>query len=73
MTKPRRNGDTTGVVKCSRCGAVMAALDFNVHQCPGRRHLGDLPTPILRRLAYREITEAEAWQLADAAQEGEGR
>lgn len=28
------DGDSTGAVRCTGCGAIMPALDFNVHDCP---------------------------------------
>lgn len=68
-TKRKTNGnaDTTGTVRCDRCGAVMAAIDFNVHECAKMRPLSELPIAILRKLAYGEISEAEAWHLAETS------
>ena len=57
-------------IQCERCGKVMKGrteLDteilFTMHECEGMRKLSDLPLALLRRLAYGEITEAEAWEL----------
>tara|TARA_R110000803_G_scaffold48712_3_gene101256 strand:+ start:558 stop:719 length:162 start_codon:yes stop_codon:yes gene_type:complete len=44
-----------------------AELKFNTHECEGFRDLADLPSPILKRLAMKEITEDEAWKLAEVA------
>jgi hypothetical protein len=66
-TRKHNDGDTAGHVQCDRCGAVMGALDFNVHQCRGKRDLSKMPINILRKLAYKQITEDEAWRLTDSA------
>ena len=57
--------------KCTRCGKVVsghdehgAELAFNEHTCKGKRELSELPLPILKQLAMKEITEDEAWKLA---------
>lgn len=61
----KRHSDMHGTVKCDRCGAKMKALDFNIHECVGKRSLQELPLPILRKVAMNEISEAEAWRLFD--------
>ena len=50
---------------CSRCGARMSNIEFNVHTCEGMRDIFEMPDDILLRNINKEITEAEAWELAD--------
>ena len=51
---------------CERCGARMSSRAFNSHACKGMRPLREMHTVALRKLADREISEAEAWELSDA-------
>lgn len=58
--------------KCDRCGAKFSApseleleIKFNEHECKGKRKLSDLPLHLLRELAYKRITEAQAWERFD--------
>jgi hypothetical protein len=59
-------------IECDRCGKTMTARNeieaerlFDAHVCKGLRNLDDMPFDLLRKVVYDELTEDEAWTLAD--------
>lgn len=58
------------IYQCDRCKTEIRArshyaaeVKWSEHRCDGMRPLSELPLDLLRELAYKRITETQAWEL----------
>jgi hypothetical protein len=59
-------------IQCSRCKKIITGRDeyeaevkFDLHRCEGMRSLDNMPDDLLKKMVHDEITEDEAWEIAD--------
>lgn len=59
-------------ITCKRCGKKLvgrteqdAEAFFDQHECKGKRDLREMPTDLLAKLALGELTEDQAWEIAN--------